>query len=316
MASLFELITLKQSLITLKNNISIKETLILKQHSVNEQLSSVVNQNINDQLNKVQEQLSHISQTDNQIQIIFDNMIHQLTVEVDAQANERFKKFVDPTRFNNEHSLGDENNVIAPTEQDLLAISSRINQYISWRYPGLQLNCRIGLVTRSLVSCDPLYITDGLRQNPLKVVNTFPTQYRKRIRPYNVTYDTLHQLPQGTFGFIIAWELFNYFTLSYMENYLKKVWELLRPGGIFIFTYNNCDLPESVRLAELEVFTWAPLRILVPMCRRLGFEIIYTQDLIAQSSNYCSWIEIRKPGELTTIKKHQVLGKILNKYYE
>lgn len=314
MASLLDLIHLKESLIKLKDYSSIRETLVLKQHGINEQMTTAIHsQSVVNSLNKVQEQLVNINQIDQQIQINFDNMIHQLTVEIDAQAHERFKY---SDNFNNEKLLGDENNFIAPTQQDLSIIGTRIGQYTSWRYPGLQLNCRIGLVSPSLVSCDPLYITDSLRQNPLRIINTFSTQYRKRIRPYHVTYDTLNQLPQGTFGLVVAWELFNYFTLGYIENYLKRVWELLRPGGVFIFTYNNCDLPESVRLAELDVFTWVPLRNLAPVCRQLGFEILYSQDVMASSQNYISWIELRRPGELKTVKNHQVLGRILNKYYE
>ena len=317
MASLFDLTVQKLELTNLKTRISIEEELILKNHLIAEQGSRLVpGSDVEQHLDHIQTKLKTINQINNEIQTAFDNLLHQLTVDIDKQAHERFKESKNLERFDDEQRLGKENNVIQPTEEDFKILGDRIDQYVNWRYPGLQLNCRLGLITRSLVGCDPLYVTDSLRVHPLTVVNQFTPQYQKRIRPYNVTLETLHQLPQNTFGLVVAWELFNYFTIGYIENYLKRIWELLRPGGVVIFTYNNCDLAESVRLAELDVFTWMPLRTLAPLCRRLGYEIVYTQNVKAKSDNYISWIELRRPGELKTIKNHQVLGKISNKNYD
>jgi hypothetical protein len=51
-----------------------------------------------------------------------------------------------------------------------------------------------------------------------------------------------------------------------------------------------------------------PESLLVKTCRDIGFEITCTSA--AQETIH--YIEIRKPGELKTVKAHQVLGKIIN----
>jgi hypothetical protein len=46
--------------------------------------------------------------------------------------------------------------------------------------------------------------------------------------------------------------------------------------------------------------------MLVPMIESLGFDIVETKDFEPSTS----WIEIRKPGILQTVKAHQALGEI------
>ena len=44
----------------------------------------------------------------------------------------------------------------------------------------------------------------------------------------------------------------------------------------------------------------------------IGFEVIGFHDQLVDEANktYISWVEIRKPGELSTIKYHQSMGEI------
>jgi SAM-dependent methyltransferase len=43
------------------------------------------------------------------------------------------------------------------------------------------------------------------------------------------------------FGIVLCWDNFNHLSLDKIEKYIREVWKLLRPGGCFIFNYNNCD---------------------------------------------------------------------------
>jgi hypothetical protein len=75
-----------------------------------------------------------------------------------------------------------------------------------------------------------------------------------------------------------------------------------------MFSYNNCDVPQMVEYVEQGYRSWMPSKLLTDTCTQLGFEII---DL-ASTELSVHWIEIKKPGELKTIKAHQTMGKILN----
>jgi hypothetical protein len=90
-----------------------------------------------------------------------------------------------------------------------------------------------------------------------------------------------------------------------MTQVLKSVKTLLRPGGVFMFSYNDGDTPEGAGMAENFAQTYLPQGILVPTCLSLGFEILRSFNELPNTS----WLEIKQPGTLKTIKAHQVFGK-------
>jgi SAM-dependent methyltransferase len=116
----------------------------------------------------------------------------------------------------------------------------------------------------------------------------------------------LPNLPKGQFNLVFSWNFFNYLTLNNIKKYLVQIYDLLRPGGVFIFTFNNGDLSAGAAYAENYYMSYVPKSMLVPVCEELGFEVLHTQDL----EPALSWLEIRKPGELQTVKVSQALGKI------
>lgn len=191
-------------------------------------------------------------------------------------------------------------------QQDII---SRIQLHTSWKYPALEIGCRDGEWTRHLVAADPLYITDHYRDFLESAGQQFPDEYQRRLRSY-LTRDTdLSMLPAGQFGFVFCWNFLNYRSLDTIKEYLKSVKELLRPGGVFMFSYNNADRHEQAGYAEGFWMSYMPKSMLVPLCESLGFEVVQTRDIRGEGTAI-SWIEIKKPGELKTVKAHQVLGEI------
>lgn len=191
-------------------------------------------------------------------------------------------------------------------QQDII---SRIQLHTSWKYPALEIGCRDGEWTKYLVAADPLYVTDHYRDFLESTTQQFPDEYQRRLRSY-LTRDTdLSMLPAGQFGFVFCWNFLNYRSLDTVKEYLKSVKELLRPGGIFMFSYNNTDRHEQAGYAEGFWMSYMPKSMLVPMCESLGFEVVHTQDVRGEGTAV-SWIEVKKPGELKTVKAHQVLGEI------
>lgn len=188
-------------------------------------------------------------------------------------------------------------------------IESRIALRADWKYPTLELGCRDGEWTSNLVAGDPLYIVDVYKEFLDNTVNKYPAEYQARIRPYLIDNHDYRILPQKQFSFIFSWNHFNYKSLETIKTTLKQMFNLLRPGGVMMFSYNNCDMEPGAAYAESYFMSYVPKSMLVPLCQQLGFEIIYSADY---EPNIC-WLELRKPGDLTTVKGHQAMGIIKEK---
>jgi SAM-dependent methyltransferase len=189
------------------------------------------------------------------------------------------------------------------------AIIDRIQLHTTWRYPALEIGCRDGEWTKHMVAADPLYITDQYRDFLESAVKNFTPEYQQRVRSYHVRDTNFDTLPTGQFGFVFCWNFLNYRSLDTVKEYLKSVRDLLRPGGIFMFSYNNGDRYEQAGYAEGFWMSYLPKSMLVPMCESLGFEVFHMQDYRGEGTAI-SWIEVKKPGTLETVKAHQVLGEI------
>ena len=200
-------------------------------------------------------------------------------------------------------------------------IKDRIIQYAAdHRFPGLRLGCRYFGQLESgdrdqnlsieysnlLVANDPLYFYDAEEKSIDAVTEHFNDIYKRRIRLYQDT----SQLPKQQFSFVFSWGVFNYLNLSTVESQLKLIFDLLRPGGVSMFSYNNGDIVESARLSDLEEMSFVPKRNLINLLTQIGFEIITDYDLPNNDTliTNISWMEIRRPGKLETIKIKQVMG--------
>lgn len=217
-----------------------------------------------------------------------------------------------------------------PTASQL--IFDKMQKYADWSYPGLRLGCRyMGQfeietidkirqrdnalsiqLSNHLVANDPLYFCDFKESLITDVTQQFNKIYANRIRKYAISDHDLSALPQKQFGFIFSWWVFNFADLLTVENYLKSIFNLLRSGGTFMFSYNNSDLVESARLVDMNMMSHVPYRHLTKLCKEIGFEIdsqhdIPNTDPLIQT---ISWLEIKKPGELKTVKLKQVIGTI------
>lgn len=187
-------------------------------------------------------------------------------------------------------------------------LKSRINLHSNWKYPALEIGCRDGEWTKHLVSSDPLYIADTHQEFLDTTTNGFSAEYQARLRKYLIDDFKISGLPLNQFNFIFSYNFFNYLSFDSIKQYLAQSIEWLRSGGVMLFTYNNADLPASAGLAEGYFMTYVPQSLLIPLCESMGFEVIATHD--SEQNPSISWIEIRKPGALTTVKAHQTLGTI------
>jgi SAM-dependent methyltransferase len=183
----------------------------------------------------------------------------------------------------------------------------RINLFSNWQYPALEIGCRDGEWTKHLVASDPLYIADVFEEFLSSAVREFPQLYQGRVRKYLIKdFYKIANLPKNQFGLIFSYNFFNYLSVDSIKQFLIQAFEWLRPGGTMIFTYNNADLPAAAAYAENYFMTYVPESILIPLSESIGFEINYVYN----SEPAYSIMEIRKPGNLKSIKVGQTVGEI------
>jgi SAM-dependent methyltransferase len=191
-------------------------------------------------------------------------------------------------------------------------IVSRIQLYTSAQYPALEIGPGDGQFTPYMVAGDPLYLVDINREFLDKTLELFPIEYQKRVRTYQIDThgfgdNDLSNLPQNQFGFVLAIDVMDFYTWDFVSDYLKNIYQVLRPGGVLMFTYNNCEDAYAVNLVERGVRGWATEQDLRQLCHDIGYEIITTKNIPGQTY----WAEIRKPGKLETIKIQQAMGEIV-----
>ena len=214
--------------------------------------------------------------------------------------------------FDVDYATYKEQRCSAIPEEHMAAIEGRIVKYASWKYPALEIGPMNQSLTSMLVGCDPLYLADVYSESIATAKQPFTSQFQDRICAYQIgdkiSEMSLSALPSEQFGFVLLWNRLNYLTLDTIEKLLLEVIETMRPGGVCMFSYNDGDRSVCIPDVMSKRMTYVPKSKLEALCKKIGFEIVDTYGV----SNKISWIEIRKPGKLTSVKAHQTLGKILD----
>ena len=192
-----------------------------------------------------------------------------------------------------------------------LLLTGRLLQYTDWRLPGLIIRPGCEKFVEDLVPLDPLYLVDQHQDLLIPAIQGFTPEYQRRLRPYVINdyehTDALWQLPINQFGLIFAYNYFNYKPMKVVRQYLDSMFARLRPGGVAIFTYNDCDWAHGVALAEKSFMCYTPGREIQAYCNQIGFETLS----VNRGQGDIAWMEIRRPGDIESIRGGQSLAKIV-----
>ena len=196
-------------------------------------------------------------------------------------------------------------------EDTLNFFINRIKLYTNWKWPALEIRPALGEFSNSMIDCDPLYLVDVHDELFREVKKCWTPEYQKRIRYYTIdesAKNPLGTLPQNQIGLIVSVNFFNFKPIDILEKYIKNMFSVLRPGGISIFTYNNCDYPIGVDNFEKNYYCYTPGRLVKDICKKHGFKISASFDM----ENNVSWLEIQKPGKIKSLRGGQNLARIQN----
>lgn len=190
---------------------------------------------------------------------------------------------------------------------------ARISRYTNWKYPAMVLRPGLETYINDMVACDPLYLVDEKYDLLAPTLDQHNEVYRRRLRPYviNERQDTemLIQLPTGQFGLIFAYNFFNFRPLEVIRRYLVELFQKLRTGGVLIMTINDCDRSKGVMLVEQHFACYTPGNMIIDLAKSIGFEVEFTWTDDGPSI----WLELRRPGELTSLRGGQTLAKVIPK---
>jgi hypothetical protein len=194
-----------------------------------------------------------------------------------------------------------------------LQLRGRLQTYADWKYPGLVIRPYHSPWVEDLVALDPMYFADTNRNLIAPVTRQFPPGYQRRLRCYVINEFSkrpiFEALPHQQFGFVYSFDYFNFRPLEVIKQYLVEVFELLRPGGTFFFSFNDCDRQHGVVWVEKDFCCYTPARLIYEHAIEVGYEIVRKEIVDAAST----WVELKKPGQLTSIRGGQCLAGIYTK---
>ena len=259
--------------------------------------------NLEDLANKI---LKDINTFDQKFNIYKDTVLDTIAEQEKTYFQKSYSLYEDMKNDSDEWILSRSNTLTVDNSNDYLA---HVESYTSWKYPALYIRPGLDDYVKKMTACDPLYIVDhthGLLE-PSK--SLWSDQYQTRVR-YKTISDDLDEIfkdfPKNQLGLIVATNFFNFKPLEVIQKYILEFNDLLRPGGVVVFTYNNCDLPGPVRNVENAFNTYTPGRLLQRIIEGYGFEVIYSN----QSPNGYNWFEFRKPGNYKSLRGGQALAQI------
>ena len=207
-----------------------------------------------------------------------------------------------------EYQLSRELNTTESTQEQILG---RVLRWSDWRYPGMVIGPKASSWIDHLVGLDPLYLVDTNAALLTPAQQRYHAQYQQRLRLYTVNernnQQILPHLPDAQFSVVFAYNFFHYRPFELVCKWASEIFYKLRPGGVFFFTFNDCDYAQGVALTERHFMCYTPGHRIIQHLRDTGFEIIEH----ARGEADVAWLEARKPGQLQTMRAGQNLAKIV-----
>jgi hypothetical protein len=199
------------------------------------------------------------------------------------------------------------------TQDQIDYIRGRIRLHADWRYPAMIIRPGREDWIEDLVSSDPLYLVDYCEEMIQPSLNRFRDEYRRRLQVYidhpDENSTVLSELPQSQFGLVVALHYFNFMPMERVGQYLTEIFNKLKPGGSLLMTFNDCDIAGGVELAERKFMCYTPGHMIKTLAKTLGFDTIHWYCLDRANA----FIELRRPGNLKSLRGGQSLGKIIPK---
>jgi SAM-dependent methyltransferase len=253
----------------------------------------------------------------------FDQEFQLIKSRVQTEIELKEKQyFVDSYKLFDEAVRSEESNQVLydrkkfsdqPSQESIDMLMGRLSAYNNWKYPGLIIRPGLEDFIDSMVGLDPLYLVDQNYDHLKPCLERFPVIYQNRLRTYVANDWTpgpkLDKIPNGQFGLCVAYRYFNYRPFEIIKQYLEEIYTKLRPGGVLLMTFNDCDTAYGVRLVEKYFCSYTPGSLVKQLASTIGYEITNSWNEDGASV----WLELSKRGELTGLRGGQTIATVQHK---
>ena len=272
----------------------------------------------------IEEDLDNLVDVFNQFGVTLGGLIQELDLMIESTEktyyeDSKVRYAEESTNYNNnkaetknsvnQHILNRQLEMSTDTQKML---ADRIKSYIDWKYAGLIIRPGKETFINELVGLDPLYLVDWSDDLLTPSLSNFNSEYQNRLRVYiepPTSTDVLSTMPNNQLGLCVAFNFFETTTIEVLEHYLENIFKKLRPGGVLAMTFNDCDRAHCVALVEKNYGFYTPGTRVKATAKRIG----YQQQFTWNDKLDLTWLELRKPGSLDSLKGGQTLAKILPK---
>jgi hypothetical protein len=192
---------------------------------------------------------------------------------------------------------------------------ARVMMHSNWQYPGMIIHPGENPFMQYMVGNDPLYLIDE-SHDLLNLVDLseYDEMYRRRLRKYVIEesfdHEILEKIPNSQFGICLAYHFFDFRPFEMIEKYLVEIYQKLLPGGTVIMTFNDCERLAGLTLVENNYACYNRATLIKHLADRLNYTITF---FYSNKDSPMSWIELKKPGTLTSLRGGQTQAKILPK---
>jgi hypothetical protein len=199
--------------------------------------------------------------------------------------------------------------VISPETYEIFR--ARMGVHADWLRPGMIIRPGREDWIKHLVGLDPLYILDQNLDLLKPALESFPEPYQARLRKYLIDERSdqplLKRVPDDQIGLCLVYYFFNFRPMEVIKQYLAEIFTKLRPGGMLFLTFNDCDHEKAVKLAEQHFCCYTPGSLVRDLAQSLGYDVVFEHDIDGANT----WLELRKPGDFSTMRGGQAITRVL-----
>jgi len=218
-----------------------------------------------------------------------EDSIHNLEVKVIQENYRNYESF---------NTTVDERITIRST------FSKNLNEYLhglknstdNWQFAGVDLCPTDPKFTRELVGSNPLYIVADQELSDIvsKEFNDFFAQRRLR------KYESLSELPDNGIGVAYCFGKYENMPIDPIKDEITILFNKLQPGGVFYFTYNNCEYMRSLEFCN-NYRAYQTEKLISTLFYSIGFDKIENKVFDDGAHNVMA---VKKPGALTSQKQN------------
>lgn len=264
---------------------------------------------------QLDEQYNQIDQYIDQFEIKLNQLKHAIKVQIEIEEKywfqESYRLYDQEMRNDSAEHILSRRPVLDQDTENLLR--ARIQNYVDWQHPGMIIQPGLEKFVDDMVGFDPLYLVAQQHDLLVPAFDRFPEEYQRRLRLYTVREDIdqeiLEKIPAGQIGFCLVYNFFEFKPFEIVRKYLTEIYQKLKPGGTLIMTFNDCDRDKAVMLAEQHYACYTPGAMIQQFADTVGYNQIFSWN----NNGPTTWLELRKPGALTSLRGGQTLAKIIHK---